>query len=93
VEDVISPRLRALHDAIKPQVERYSRLYVSSLVDELPTSVREHDVIIRANAKGDAAAAQRAVETNWRNAGNRLARVIAHMGERGMWNTWDLNGR
>jgi DNA-binding GntR family transcriptional regulator len=93
VEDAISPRLRALHDAIKPQVERYSRLYVSSLVDELPTSVREHDVIIRAIAKGDAAAAQRAVETNWRNAGNRLARVIAHMGERGMWSTWDLNGR
>jgi DNA-binding GntR family transcriptional regulator len=93
VEDVISPRLRALHDAIKPQVERYSRLYVSSLVDELPTSVREHEVIIRAIAKGDPAAAQRAVETNWRNAGNRLARVIAHMGERGMWNTWNVNGR
>jgi DNA-binding GntR family transcriptional regulator len=93
VEDVISPRLRALHDAIKPQVERYSRLYVSALADELPTSVREHDVIIRAIAKGDPAAAQRAVETNWRNAGNRLARVIAHMGERGMWNAWDLNGR
>jgi DNA-binding GntR family transcriptional regulator len=93
VEDVISPRLRALHDAIKPQVERYSRLYVSSLADELPTSVREHDVIIRAIAKGDPAAAQRAVETNWRNAGNRLARVIAHMGERGMWNAWELNGR
>ena len=93
VEDVISPRLRALHSAIKPQVERYARLYVSSLVDELTTSVREHDVIIRAIAKGDATAAQRAVETNWRNAGNRLARVIAHMGERGMWNAWEPNGR
>lgn len=85
VEDVISPRLRALHHAIKPQVERYSRLYISALVDELPTSVREHEAIIRAIAKGDPAAAQRAVETNWRNAADRLTRVIAQLGERGSW--------
>src|SRR5262245_35582765 len=57
VEDVISPRLLTLHRAIKPQVERYSRLYISALVDELPTSVREHEAIIRAIADGDSAAA------------------------------------
>jgi DNA-binding GntR family transcriptional regulator len=85
VEDVVGPRLLALHNAIKPQIERYTRLYVSSLVDELPTSVKEHEVIIRAIAKGDADAAQRAVETNWRNAAARLARVIAQLGERGIW--------
>jgi len=86
----ISPRLRALHSAIKPQVERYSRLYISSLVDELPTSVQEHEVIVRAIAKGDPDAAQRAVETNWRNAAARLQRVIAELGERGIWPAaWD----
>ena len=89
VEDVMSPRLRALHHAIKPQVERYSRLYISALVDELPTSVREHEAIIRAIANGDPAAAQRAVETNWRNAAARLARVIAELGERGSWQVRD----
>lgn len=85
VDAVVSPRLLTFHHAIKPQVERYSRLYISALVDELPTSVREHDAIIRAIAAGDPAAAQRAVETNWRNAADRLSRVIAQLGERGSW--------
>jgi DNA-binding GntR family transcriptional regulator len=89
VEDIIGPRLRALHRAIKPQVERYARLYISSLVDELSTSVQEHDTIIRAIAAGDPAAAQRAVETNWRNAAGRLARMIAEHGERGSWHAWE----
>jgi len=88
VEDVVGPRLLALHRAIKPQIERYTRLYISVLLDELPTSVKEHDVIVRAIAKGDAQAAQRAVETNWRNAAGRLSRVIAQIGERGSWHAW-----
>jgi DNA-binding GntR family transcriptional regulator len=92
VEDLVGPRLQALHSAIKPQVERYSRLYVSALVDELSTSVREHDAIIRAIAAGDPVAAQQAVETNWRNAAARLARVIAEHGERGIWHAWDTEG-
>jgi DNA-binding GntR family transcriptional regulator len=92
VEGVIGPRLRTLHRAIKPQVERYSRLYISSLVDELPTSVQEHEVIVRAIARGEPAAAQRAVETNWRNAAGRLARVIAQHGERGSWHARDPDG-
>lgn len=85
VAAVVSPRLLTLHRAIKPQVERYSRLYITALVDELPTSVKEHESIIRAIADGDAAAAQQAVETNWRNAAGRLSRVIAQLGERGSW--------
>ncbi len=92
VEGVIGPRLLVLHSAIKPQVERYSRLYVSALVDEITTSVREHEAIIRAIAGGDPGAAQRAVETNWRNAAERLTRVIAEHGERGIWNAWDADG-
>lgn len=89
VEDVVGPRLLALHRSIKPQIERYTRLYISALVDELPTSVKEHEVIVRAIAAGDAHAAQRAVETNWRNAAGRLSRVIAQLGERGSWHAWD----
>jgi len=92
VEGVTGPRLLALHSSIKPQVERYARLYISALVDELATSVQEHKAVIRAIAAGDPAAAQHAVETNWRNAADRLTRVIAEHGERGSWEAWDSNG-
>jgi len=88
VEDVVGPRLRALHRSTKPQIERYVRLYVSVLLDTLPTSVKEHAAIIQAIAKGKPDAAQRAVETNWRNAVARLSRVITEHGERGIWHLW-----
>jgi DNA-binding GntR family transcriptional regulator len=91
VENVAGRRLVALHRAIKPQTERYVRLYVSVLLDELPTSVREHDLIIRAIAKGAPEAAQHAVERNWHNAANRLARIIAQHGERGIWHAWQAD--
>jgi DNA-binding GntR family transcriptional regulator len=89
VEGVVGPRLTALHQAIKPQSERYARLYVNVLLDELPTSVKEHDVITAAIAKGDPRAAQDAVETNWQNAAERLSAVIEEFGERGIWHLWD----
>ncbi|HEY7232912.1 MAG TPA: GntR family transcriptional regulator [Gemmatimonadaceae bacterium] len=85
VEGIVGPRLLALHRAIKPQSERYTRLYVSALLDELPTSVKEHEIITRGIASGDPDAAQAAVETNWRNASQRLSKVIAELGERGSW--------
>jgi DNA-binding GntR family transcriptional regulator len=89
VEHGAGPRVAALHQAIKPQTERYVRLYVSALLDELPKSVKEHEIIASAIARGDAAGAQRAVETNWRNAAHRLGRVIAEHGERGLWHSWN----
>jgi len=85
VEAAAGPRLLALHDAIKPQAERYERLYISALMDEIQTSVAEHAAIIAGIEAGDGRAAQLAVETNWRNAAERLARVIESMGERGSW--------
>ena len=85
VEGGAGPRLLALHEAIKPQAERYIRLYISSLVDEITTSVAEHDVIIRHIEAGDAPSAEQAVETNWRNAAVRLSKVIGTLGERGSW--------
>jgi DNA-binding GntR family transcriptional regulator len=79
------PRLRALHAAVKPQAERYERLYVSLLSRGLAPSVQEHNAIIRAIRAGDPDLAQRAVQTNWRNAAARLGRVITSVGERGQW--------
>jgi len=89
VDGVAGPRVVALHRAIKPQCERYARLYINVLLDELPTSVHEHEAIASAIAKGDPRAAQRAVETNWHNAADRLASAIEEVGERGIWHIWD----
>ncbi|HEU5186655.1 MAG TPA: GntR family transcriptional regulator [Gemmatimonadaceae bacterium] len=85
VEYGAGPRLLALHDAIKPQAERYIRLYISSLVDEIATSVEEHEKIIEHIERGDPLAARQAVDTNWGNAALRLSKVIGTLGERGSW--------
>jgi DNA-binding GntR family transcriptional regulator len=79
------PRLLGLHDATKPQAERYVRLYITSLIDEIATSVAEHEVIVQAIDIGDRSAAQDAVDSNWRNAALRLSNVIESLGERGSW--------
>jgi DNA-binding GntR family transcriptional regulator len=85
VVEAAPPRLLALHDAIKPQAERYARLYVTALTNELVVSVAEHDDIVRAIREGDAAAAQQAIQTNWRNAARRIGTVISAWGGRGGW--------
>ena len=79
------PRLSALHAAVKPQAQRYERLYISMLSGEMSTSVEEHDAIIRAIKAGDSEASHEAVRTNWRNAAKRLAMAIQRGGERGSW--------
>lgn len=85
VEGVAGPRLVSLLRAIKPQAERYIRLYVNVLTDQINESVREHNVIISAISDGSADKAQAAVEHNWRNAAVRLTRMIDEHGERGIW--------
>lgn len=85
VHTAAGPRLLSLHHGIKPQAERYVRMYVNALVDEIGTSVAEHNLIVRAIESGNPDAAQRAVQTNWRNAAERLGRVIANLGEHGTW--------
>jgi DNA-binding GntR family transcriptional regulator len=79
------PRLHALHAAIKPQTERYWRLYASAIVDQLGVSVGEHMLIIQAIGNGDGEAAERALRINWENGAARLRRVIDTLGERGSW--------
>ena len=83
--DAAGPRILAIHATVKPQAERYERLYVSMLAAELQTSVIEHRAIVKAIRAGNAPGAQGAVETNWRNAAERLAAVVAASGERGSW--------
>lgn len=85
VEAGAGPRILALHDVVKPQAERYVRLYISALVDQIHDSIDEHDVIVEGIRKGDAAATEQAVLINWRNAAERLSVVIAKLGERGTW--------
>jgi DNA-binding GntR family transcriptional regulator len=85
VEAGAGPRLIALHNAVKPQAERYERLYVSLLSRDLTPSVMEHGAIIRAIRSGKPDVAQAAVQTNWRNAARRLGAVIENVGERGRW--------
>jgi DNA-binding GntR family transcriptional regulator len=79
------PRLLALHDAIKPQLERYVRVYQTALHDAIITSVVEHSAIVAEIATGSGRGAQEAVRTNWRNAAIRLQAVIGSRGEAGNW--------
>lgn len=85
VEAGAGPRLLALFEAVKPQAERYERIYVSLLARDLSPSIAEHTAIIRAIKTGNADAAQLSVQTNWRNAAERLGNVITNVGERGQW--------
>jgi DNA-binding GntR family transcriptional regulator len=84
VEASAGPRLLAMHNSIKPQTERYWRIY-ASIVDHLGNSVAEHDEILRAIENGDAESAERGIELNWRNGWERLCGVIDTLGERGSW--------
>jgi DNA-binding GntR family transcriptional regulator len=78
-------RILALHDVVKPQAERYCRLYISALVDRIADSVNEHAAIIDGIRQAEADATERAVLINWRNAAERFREVIASAGERGIW--------
>ncbi len=78
-------RVIAHHDAVKPQAERYIRVYTSTLANEIATSAVEHDHIIEAIESGDPDEARRAVETNFTNAAARLSKIIDTIGERGSW--------
>jgi DNA-binding GntR family transcriptional regulator len=85
MEATSGPRLLELHRSTQPQAERYWRLYASAILDELGTSVAEHQEIIRAIAKGEPDAAERGIQLNWENGAERLSKVIDTLGERGSW--------
>jgi DNA-binding GntR family transcriptional regulator len=85
VEAGAGPRLLQLHNAVKPQTERYWRLYANNILDQLHIVVAEHNRIIAAIQKGDSDAAESALITNWVNGAKRVATVIELQGERGSW--------
>jgi len=85
VEAGSGPRLKAMHQAIEPQTERYWRLYASSIIHELHVSVAEHREIIAALIDGNPDRLERALCINWENGCKRLAKVIDIFGERGSW--------
>jgi len=85
VEAGVGPRLIALHDAVKPQAERYIRMYISMLTGDIRASVDEHEAMIDAIDQGRPSDAQHAIEMNWRHAAERLSKVIEVAGERGSW--------
>jgi DNA-binding GntR family transcriptional regulator len=85
VESGAGPRLLNWHKTVEPQVERYWRLYASSIVSNLQFSIDEHNEIIRALTEGDQDRMERALQANWENGCERLGHVIDVFGERGSW--------
>jgi DNA-binding GntR family transcriptional regulator len=85
VEASAGPRLLKLLIGIKPQTERYLRIYASTILENLHTVVAEHENIISALAKGDPSRAERAMIVNWVNGVERLSKIIDLYGERGIW--------
>jgi DNA-binding GntR family transcriptional regulator len=79
------PRLQNLHAMVKPQLERYWRLYAHSLIQNLRLSVSEHEKIVNAIASGNAQATENAVANNWKHGAERICRQIDQFGERGSW--------
>lgn len=78
-------RLQTLHEMVRPQKERYLRFYLSGLVDEIETSIREHVEVVECIRRGDPVAAEEAVKVTWRNGAKRLGAVIERRGEWGSW--------
>jgi DNA-binding GntR family transcriptional regulator len=76
-------RLRAMHTALHPHAERYERAYLITLTDTLDQIEEDHLAIVRAIRDGDAADAQRAAASHWRNAADTLQWAMHVSGERG----------
>jgi DNA-binding GntR family transcriptional regulator len=81
MEVVGGPRLRALHGIVKPQAERYRRLYsLDEPEGRVAASVAEHAEIIEGIEQGDGPGARAAVERHWRNAAERVGELIEATG-------------
>jgi DNA-binding GntR family transcriptional regulator len=83
VSAVDTPRLRALHAAVKPQAERYRRVYSSASAENTLASAQEHVAVIESIERGDASAAEAFIVVNWRNSAERLSEHIRRTGEWG----------
>ncbi len=79
------PRLRMLHQMVKPQIERYWRLYAHTIIQDLHLSVSEHTEIIDSIANGNSRAVEKALASNWKKGADRISHLIDLFGERGSW--------
>lgn len=81
-----APRLRALFASVRPQADRYRRIYSTGRTGErIDLSFAEHTRMIRGIEAGDPAEAQLATQENWMRAADWLLRSIDMLGEHGSW--------
>jgi DNA-binding GntR family transcriptional regulator len=85
LEAAAGPRVAALHDSFKPQIERYGRNYPQAYAQDVGDATAEHEVLIQAIEAGVPDMADIAMRRNWHNASERLCRMIHTTGERGTW--------
>ena len=85
VEAGAGPRLLTIYKAIKPQTDRYWLLYAHGITGDMEISCTEHAAIVDALAGGDSDSTERALQANWANGAERLAKAIVKFGERGAW--------
>jgi DNA-binding GntR family transcriptional regulator len=76
IAPLAGPRLAWLLSMLRPQADRYEWFVGPALQGSLEVAVAEHAAVLGALEAGDADAAADALRTNWRNAGDRLARAI-----------------
>jgi DNA-binding GntR family transcriptional regulator len=79
------PRLLGIHEMMKPQIERYWRLYAHTILQDLHLSVAEHEQIIAAIANGNVKGTKDALINNWKCGAARIYQLIDLFGERGSW--------
>ena len=69
-------RTKSLHKILRPQLERYARLYTGQVGETVAKARREHQALIEQVRAGDSEGAERAVLNNWHNGAERVARLI-----------------
>ena len=79
------PRLIAICDSVKPQIERYGHTYMVHLVQTRSDSADEHAAVIMAIENGNAEAAEIAIQSNRLHSAERYVAVMEEAGERGTW--------
>ena len=84
VEASAGPRLLTIHNSIKPQTERYWRVY-SHVQMHVDKSVDEHEQIIRGIEEGNGDLAEQGIVMNWQHGWQRRCEVIDTLGARGTW--------
>jgi DNA-binding GntR family transcriptional regulator len=85
VDAAAGPRLLAELDVLRPQAERYQRVYASAIAHAPDEAAQEHSAIVAAIRAGDEDGAEHAVRRNWRASAERYGEVLSVLGERGNW--------